>query len=36
MPSNEWYYWIAEENSNKINSFRYVRQELYALNEQWR
>ena len=36
IPSNEWYYWIAEENSNKINSFRYVRQELYALDEQWR
>ena len=30
-----WYYWLAEEKSNKINKFRFVRQELYALNEQW-
>ena len=29
------YYWLAEEKSNKINKFRFVRQELYALNEQW-
>ena len=32
---NGWYYWLAEEKSNKINKFRFVRQELYALNEQW-
>ena len=30
-----WYYWVAEENSNKINRFRFVRQELYALDGQW-
>ena len=30
-----WYYWLAEDKSNKINKFRFVRQELYALNEQW-
>ena len=30
-----WYYWLAEEKSNKISKFRFVRQELYALNEQW-
>ena len=30
-----WYYWLAEEKSNKINKFRFVKQELYALNEQW-
>ena len=30
-----WNYWLAEEKSNKINKFRFVRQELYALNEQW-
>ena len=30
-----WYYWVAEENSNKINKFRFVRQELYALDGQW-
>ena len=30
-----WYYWVAEENSNKINKFRFVRQELYALDRQW-
>ena len=33
--SDGWYYWIAEKKSNKINKFRFVRQELYALNEQW-
>ena len=30
-----WYYWLSEEKSNQINKFRFVRQELYALNEQW-
>ena len=30
-----WYYWLAEEKSNKINKFRFVKQELYSLNEQW-
>ena len=30
-----WYYWLSEEKSNKIIKFRFVRQELYALNEQW-
>ena len=30
-----WYYWLAEENSNKINKFRFVRQELYVLDGQW-
>ena len=34
--SNAWYYWVAEENSKIVNSYRYFRQELYALNEQWR
>ena len=34
--SNEWYYWVAEENSKIVNSYRYIRQELYALNDQWR
>ena len=34
--SKEWYYWVAEENSKIVNSYRYVRQELYALNYQWR
>ena len=29
------YYWVAEENSTKINKFRFVRQELYALERQW-
>ena len=29
------YYWVAEENSTKINKFRFVRQELYALDRQW-
>ena len=35
-PDNEWSYWLSEENSYQINSYRYVRQKLYALNEQWR
>ena len=30
-----WCYWLSEEKSNKINKFRFVRQELYALNKQW-
>ena len=34
--SNEWYYWVAEENSEITNKFRYLRQELYAINGQWR
>ena len=33
--SNDWYYWLAEEKSDKINKFRFVRQELYALDGQW-
>ena len=33
--SNDWYYWVAEEKSDKINKFRFVRQELYALDGQW-
>ena len=33
--SNNWYYWVAEEKSDKINKFRFVRQELYALDRQW-
>ena len=33
--SNDWYYWVAEEKSDKINKFGFVRQELYALDGQW-
>ena len=33
--SNDWYYWVAEEKSDKINKFRFVRPELYALDGQW-
>ena len=33
--SNDWYYWVAEEKSDKINKFRFMRQELYALDGQW-
>ena len=33
--SNDWYYWVAEEKSDKINKFKFVRQELYALDGQW-
>ena len=34
--SNDWYYWLVEDNSKVINKFRYLRQELYALNGQWK
>ena len=33
--TGEWYYWLSEENSNIINNNTYIRQELYALEEQW-
>ena len=33
--SNDWDYWVAEEKSDKINKFRFVRKELYALDGQW-
>ena len=33
--SNDWYYWVAEEKSDKINKFGFVREELYALDRQW-
>ena len=34
--SNYWYYWLLEENSEIINKFRYLKQELFALEGQWR
>ena len=34
--AKDWYYWVSEENSNVINKNRYIRQELYALEEQWK
>ena len=34
--SNDWYYWVAEENSEIINKCRYLRQELFAINGQWK
>ena len=34
--ANEWYYWVSEENSNVINKNRYLRQELYSLEDQWK
>ena len=34
--SNDWYYWVAEDNPEVMNKFRYLRQELYALNGQWK
>ena len=34
--SNDWYYWVAEENSEIINKFRYLRQENFAINGQWK
>ena len=33
--SNEWDYWLAKEKSKKNNKFRFIRQELYALEGQW-
>ena len=32
--NNGWYYWVSEENK-KIITNRFIRQELFALNEQW-
>ena len=34
--SDDWYYWVSEENSDLVNKRRYIRQELFALNDQWR
>ena len=34
--SNVWYYWLSEENSENTNKFRYLRQELFAFERQWR
>ena len=34
--SNDWYYWLLEENSENINKFRYLRQEVFAFEGQWR
>ena len=34
--SNDWYYWLSEENSDIVNKHRYISQELYALNQQWK
>ena len=31
---NVWYYWISEANKKIIGS-RFIRQELFALKEQW-
>ena len=32
--SNDWYYWMSEENSENIDKFRYLRQELFTLEGQ--
>ena len=34
--SDNWYYWLSEENSDIVNKHRYISQELYALNQQWK
>ena len=34
--ANDWYYWLSEKNCKAINEKRYLRQELYALEDQWR
>ena len=32
--NNGWYYWVSEENKKTITN-RFIRQELFALKEQW-
>ena len=32
---NSFYYWLSNENSNKIIENRYPRQELFSLKKQW-
>ena len=34
--SDDWYYWVSEENSDVVNKYRFIRQELYALDRQWK
>ena len=34
--SDDWYYWVSEENSDVTGKNTFIRQELYALDGQWR
>ena len=34
--SDDWYYWLSEENSDVIGKNRFIRQELYAIDGQWK
>ena len=34
--SDDSYYWLSEENSDEIGKFRYLRQELFAIEGQWK
>ena len=34
--SDDYYYWVAKENSEVVNKYRFIRQELYALDKQWK
>ena len=34
--SGDYYYWVAKENSDVVNKYRFIRQELYALDKQWK
>ena len=35
MTSDDWYYWLSEENSDVIGKNRFIRQELYPIDGQW-
>ena len=34
--SDGYYHWVAKENSEVVNKYRFIRQELYALDKQWK
>ena len=34
--SDDWYYWVSEKDSDVVNKYRFIRQELYALDRQWK
>ena len=34
--SDDWYYWLSEQNSDVTDKNRFIRQELYAIDGQWK
>ena len=36
FPGGFFYYWLSAKNSDRIDTKRYIRQELFALRGQWR